>query len=248
MRICHGRRPRYQCIAENPYLENTSLQELAAKYCEKMEFPLPQHTPYVAVNESVSREIARIFNDTPDQSDNSEVRRAYGQFIKEVNQQWNLLPMKIEAFGDDWQPYKDSPAMMDDILNNNHLWVYDGGADHTLLTRKENFKFRAVHDAFGHSQKGMAFGPRGEENAWMDHCKLFSPLARRAMSTETRGQFSWTNWYGDHASLPLMKRPYAEQKALLMPLKYCTLSELQRAYADYPQFFPPVTAANPRRR
>jgi hypothetical protein len=53
--------------------------------------------------------------------------------------------------------------------------------------------------------------------AWHEHAKMFSPLARRALTTETHGQNSWVNYSEGHESLPLKERPFAEQKAILLP-------------------------------
>lgn len=239
LRVAGQRRPRYRCVTENPYLENNEVQELAREYNLKAGFPGPLPTPYAKVPEATLRKIARLFDESPDQSGDAEVRRAYAQFIKEVKAQWRLLPYLVEPFGDGVVPYKDSPAMMDDLLKHQHLWVYDGGEDHTLMTRRENFMFRAVHDVIGHAQFGFAFGPRGEYNAFQEHCKLFSPLARIALASETIGQNAWVN-FGPNAHLPVTERPFAEQKAVLLPPEYRTTPDLQRAYSDFPAFFPPV--------
>jgi len=97
-----------------------------------------------------------------------------------------------------------------------------------------NDLFRAVHDYFGHSKEGYGFGPRGEENAWVVHSRMYSSLARRSMTTETRGQNNWVNWNkdygqrldgtpivrGDEDYIPLADRPYAEQKIGLLPKEY----------------------------
>ncbi len=234
-----ARRPKYRCVTENPYLENNQVQALTREYCVKAGFPEPLPTPYAKVPEAALRKVAKIFDETPDESGRKDVRQAYAQFIKEVNAQWRILPYTVEPFEDGFVPYKDSPAMMDDILQNKHIWVYDGGEDHKLLTRRENFMFRAVHDVIGHAQFGFAFGPRGEYNAFQEHCKLFSPLARIALASETVGQNAWVN-FGPHAHLPVTERPYAEQKAVRLPLEYCTTPDLQKAYRDFPEFFPPV--------
>lgn len=238
-------------VRSNPREVNIELQEIAARYCDQMGFPEPIPTPYIKVDEAVGRAIAKWYESTPDQSDEPEVRKFYGAMVKEVGFQWKILikdySLHVEPFLDDFIPYKDSQEMMDDIKKNHHIWVYDGGEDHTLMTRRENFMFRAVHDAMGHCQTGMEFGSRGETGAWMEHCKMFTPSARRALSCESRGQNSTVN-LGTHSHLPVRERPFAEQKALLMPLKWCTNPELQRAYADYPEFFPPITESNQRRR
>ncbi len=189
--------------------------------------------------EGTLKKIAQVFEETPDEFRKAEARQAYVQFMKEIKAQWRLLPYTVEPFEDGFVPYKDSPAMMDDLLQNRHLWVYNGGSDHELITRNEMLMFRAVHDVFGHAQFGYAFGPRGEYNAFQEHCKLFSPLARIALASETIGQNSWVN-YGPHAHLPVQQRPYAEQKVVLLPPEYCTTPDLQKAYREFPAFFPPV--------
>ena len=87
-----------------------------------------------------------------------------------------------------------------------------------------NDRFRAVHDLFGHAAEGYGFGPRGEENAWIRHCHMFSAGAQKALTTETRGQNSWVNFgqhnydsSGHHLNRPLGDRPYAIQKAAFLP-------------------------------
>ncbi len=236
---------------ENPYRENLELQEIAAMYCDQMGFPEPIPTPYVRVDESVAKQIAKWYDETPDQSDNPEVRKCYGAMVREVGLQWKILikeyKLHVEPFLDDFVPYKDSHEMMDDVDNNHHMFVYDGGEDHSLLTRKENFMFRAVHDAFGHAKNGFEFGIRGDQGAYVAHAKMFSPNARRALCCESRCQNSYVN-AGPYSHLPVRERPFAEQKALLVPWKWTTTPELQRAYSDYPDFFPPVAESNPRRR
>lgn len=238
-------------IQSNPREENIELQEIAAQYCDEMGFPEPIPTPYAKVDVAVAKQIAKWYEETPDQSENPEVRRCYGAMVKEVGLQWKILikqyKLQVEPFLDDFIPYKDSAEMMDDVKENRHMWCYDGGEDHSLLTRRENFMFRAVHDAFGHCQFGFEFGPRGERNAFQEHCKMFSPDARRSLSCETNCQNSYVN-FGPYSHLPVRERPFAEQKALLVPRKWCTTPDLQRAYADYPDFFPPLLESNPRRR
>jgi hypothetical protein len=79
-----------------------------------------------------------------------------------------------------------------------------------------NDMLRAIHDLFGHAQGGFDFGPRGEENAYREHRKMFSDKALPALTTETRGQNSWVN-YGPYKDIPAAERPFAEQKCGLLP-------------------------------
>lgn len=91
--------------------------------------------------------------------------------------------------------------------------------------------FRAVHDYYGHAKEGYRFDARGEENAWRQHSKMYTDIARPAMSAETRGQNSWVN-FGPHMRakdsgkflepneegfLSITQRPFAQQKATILP-------------------------------
>ena len=86
--------------------------------------------------------------------------------------------------------------------------MYQGGDKHDFLNRidpasglNENEKFRAVHDLLGHAIYGNQFGPKGEEMAWAVHSQMYSPLARLAMTAETRGQNSMVNYSPLNANL-----------------------------------------------
>jgi hypothetical protein len=223
-------------LAQNPREPNTEAQSVAQKYARDMGFPAVAETPYVKVDPARARLIADLFESTPDNSDAFEVVSAYEQLAAEVEGQFKYLPVQVLStaeFGA--YPYNTSQDLVDDIRLNKRMVVFDGGEDHALLTREQNFKFRAVHDYFGHAAKGYEFGPRGEENAWIEHSKLFSPLARQALTTETRGQNSWVN-FGPYADLPSTERPYAPQKAFILPPWVQTHEVFEAAYADNPEW------------
>lgn len=80
--------------------------------------------------------------------------------------------------------------------------------------------FRIVHDYFGHIAEGVGFRADGEENAWRQHYAMFSPKARAALATETRGQNSWVN-FGPYAesnkTASGADTQYAPQKIGLLP-------------------------------
>lgn len=108
-----------------------------------------------------------------------------------------------------------------------------------------NDLFRFVHDAFGHGIHPHQFGPLGEDNAYREHMTMFSPLAQRALTTETRGQNSWVN-FGPHMArpdgtfpkkgepgfVPAPERRFADQKIALLPEWTQHLGEHTRAYSD----------------
>jgi len=144
------------------------------------------------------------------------VEKSYAELAKEADAQFKSLPIKVEFHEGDHN-YESSAEMLDDVHNFGHLWVFKGGDDHTLLGSKTadkngitaNDKFRAVHDYFGHSTEGYQFGKDGEENAWIEHSKMFSPLAQVALSSETRGQNSVVNYSGIN-DVPLEKMKTAD--------------------------------------
>jgi len=223
----------------NPYKENRSAQALGRMYARKVGFPPVMETSIVEPVVATARLIAKVYAKAKSLPKDPLVRRCYNNLIHEVAFQYTILPVKITSYGDhDAPPYRDSKGMMDDLLEKKHLYVYSGGEDHPIFTRKENFKFRAVHDYFGHAARGFSFGPKGEENAWIEHCKLFSPFARMALTTETRGQNSWVN-FGPYSNLPPDKRPYARQKVFILPRPLRIHPVFEEAYRQYPEFVGP---------
>jgi hypothetical protein len=112
-----------------------------------------------------------------------------------------------------------------DLADPNRIMLQDSGLRWKDQRGKEqivtnNDLFRAVHDAFGHSLEGAGFRARGEENAFQAHMKMFTGPARRALTTETRGQNSWLN-YGPYGSknrtAGVSDTVFADQKMGLMP-------------------------------
>jgi hypothetical protein len=141
--------------------------------------------------------------------------------VKEtIDQYQDFLDAGFKVEINNEEPYANSQEMVDDLRNNNRIKIFstESGfgsneitdaqrADNPLL-RDSGFKdvngktllindvFRAIHDFYGHAELGNSFGPKGEENAWNVHVRMFSPEAARAMTTETRGQNSYVNFSG----------------------------------------------------
>jgi hypothetical protein len=141
-------------------------------------------------------------------------------------------------------PYAASPRLaIEDLRNNHHMYVFPTSAGYGSELSEEDVRnnplladsgerwngkpvtyndmFRAIHDYFGHGKDGVGFRADGEENAWRSHASMFSPLARLAMTTETRGQNSWLN-YGPHGdsnrTAGVDDTVFADQKAGVLPL------------------------------
>jgi len=163
-------------------------------------------TKVLSVDADRAKQISDSYDAMPVTNNSPEVINAYKQLAKEVDYQFSYLKNDVGikfAFSEN-DPYKNSAEMMSDVTNNKTLRVYSGGEDHPLLgsiTKDSNGltaneKFRAVHDYYGHAVEQNQFGKLGEERAWVAHSKMFSPLAQKAMTTETRGQNSWVNFSG----------------------------------------------------
>jgi hypothetical protein len=128
-------------------------------------------------------------------------KQAYAQFCREVEIQFNTLPVEVEWTGEDL--YKTSAEMFADVQNNETLKIYSGGTPHELVGQSVNLKFRAVHYYFGHYVNRNSFSGTGEYRAYVQHSKMFSKLANLALFTETLGQNAVYN----------TTQNFAEQKA-----------------------------------
>lgn len=93
-----------------------------------------------------------------------------------------------------------------------------------------NDLFRIVHDYYGHAQNALQFGPKGEYGAFQEHARMFSPDAIPALAAETLAQNAWVNFgphmrnadgsikkEGDEGYLSAKARPFADQKATVIP-------------------------------
>jgi len=136
------------------------------------------------------------------------MEKAYRQMAKETDDQFKVLPYNFSYHRAGEGNYNGAMDMASDVHGNKHLYVYQGGDKHDFLNRidpasglNENEKFRAVHDLLGHAIYGNQFGPKGEEMAWAVHSQMYSPLARLAMTAETRGQNSMVNYSPLNANL-----------------------------------------------
>lgn len=165
------------------------------------------------------------------------------EFQTETFKEGDKIPDGFEV-GDLKPPYNnDSAAMRRDILERNHILVYPTtpetfgpkGQDfsgHPLL-EDSGFKdinnkpmlfndvLRAVHDYFAHGMSEAQFGPVGEFTAWRNHmASTPNPMARWALTAETRLQNAWQNFRPGVEGIAIKDRPFATQKAALPPVEF----------------------------
>ena len=207
---------------------------------------LPHDPPrvYEPITPSRGAMIADAYERMPHTPDDPATAAAYDALIRETNAQYKAIQntgLKIEFIKPGQEdPYKGNPRLATlDVRNRNHLWVYptdegfgqgENNTDHPLMRPTNitvdgkkllaNDVFRIVHDYFGHVKEGNGFRADGEFNAYRIHKPMYSPLAQKALATETLGQNAWVN-FGPNAEAnrgaSAAKTVYAQQKAGLLP-------------------------------
>lgn len=202
-------------------------EDYHAKHKEAFGLDLPPTGGVLPFDEDLSRRTAAAFERSLHKPAHPFVQKAYGQFKKELLAQYQHLVkagVKIEPWTAPGQPYANSKEMQADVLANKRVKVFLGGdmpknhplAEEAVPGMTYNDLLRGVHDVMAHAKDGHQFGAKGELQAWGEHARLFSPLARHALTAETHGQNSWVN-FGPHSHLPVTERPFAEQKATVLP-------------------------------
>lgn len=146
---------------------------------------------------------------------NREALPAYKAMRDETLRQLDDLMRRIQVEVTTEDPYRSADQLFADLREGKiRVWSTAAGDNaHPYFSDDDNDAFRAVHDAFGHGGTGQGFDRHGEEAAWVKHSKMYSPLARRAMTTETRGQAS-TFVYANG------ERYFSPQKAILLPAEF----------------------------
>lgn len=174
----------------------------------------------VKLDKERAKRISDAYEKAKSEPDNKEVKESYAALIKETIAQYKEILKDGYTIEVSDSEYSNSGDMITDLSENKNMRIFatesgfgvegvtDGARKSNPMLKKTNFKdkngvpllvndvFRFVHDFFGHAKMGNSFGPLGEENAWNVHSRMYSPLARRAMTTETRGQNSWVNFSG----------------------------------------------------
>jgi hypothetical protein len=232
-------------------------RDAAHDYTEQAGLDYRPARRYAKLSRPRARRIANEFDAMEHRPNDPEVLAAYRQMIEETAAQYQVIldtGLQIEFItGED--PYAGNPRLaILDIVENNHFSVYstregfgtreefdpsesplleESGFEISGRPALNNDLFRVVHDFFGHVKDGVGFRAEGEENAWQSHAAMYSPLARRAMTVETRGQNSWVN-FGPSGEFNRTASGadtiYADQKMGLLP-EWVSEQGMQRAVA-----------------
>lgn len=194
---------------------------IANRYAKSIGIKLEDVNVVNSLNEYKSKAISNEFDKMKDDPTDPKVSAAYKKMAQETIAQYKEI-IKDGYFVEinNEEPYSSSEDMISDLNKNKRFKVFstESGFGDTPITEEQrkvnpllkdsgfkdvngipllvNDVFRFVHDFFGHAKIGNSFGPIGEENAWKIHSVMYSPLARRAMTSETRGQNSFVNFSG----------------------------------------------------
>ena len=170
----------------------------------------------VKIDPAQGQEIADGYDNLQHKPNDPDVKAAYDSLIKETKQQFDEMTkngLKITKLKEGEDGYITADEMHNDINNNNHLSYFpteqgfgansENFQDHPLLKGSgvtgvdgkeltNNDLFRIVHDVNGHNLADKAdFSPEGEHQAYLTHKQQYSPLAGKALFTETAGQANW---------------------------------------------------------
>jgi ribosomal protein S18 acetylase RimI-like enzyme len=209
--------------------------EIADRYYERTYGrKRPRYYGSRSIDKARAKRIADSFAKMADNPTAPDVKKAYEAMARETLEQYKyMLDAGYVVEINNNEPYGNSREMVDDLRNNKRMKIFStesGFGDEKItpeqreknvLLRESGFYdingetllvndvFRAVHDFFGHSELGNSFGAIGEENAWNVHARMYSPLARQAMTTETRGQNSYVNFSGVNERVDAMRQEAA---------------------------------------
>lgn len=202
-------------------------------------FTLPTIPMYGSHTPTLDPVQAAYAYDAMEDTPNAEmVSNSYDALQDQISDQFEILVnagLEIEWI--EGEPYANSAEMRADVAQGKIRARITFGTDYSDIDHKHpmarwcqfevgeyrwvrlNDAFRVVHDVLGHYASGSGFGPDGECVAWLSHRATLTPDAHMALWCETRGQNAWTNFFEDHASLPVKDRPFAAQKSGLVPFQ-----------------------------
>jgi len=219
-----------------PNRVNTELHLELEKFAESKGLTY-RELSYSPINIEFGKKVADAFDEIKSDINDEETLKSYKALAEETKEQYEFLlglGYVIEPYLGKGEPYANSKEMIDDVIDNKHLYFFmtekgfgsteilnnhpllqDSGIESKGKKLVYNDLFRAVHDIIGHS-RGNQFGARGEENAWREHRQLYSKDAQGALTTETRGQNSWVN-FGKHLRDKNNNIPKKGEKGFIEP-------------------------------
>lgn len=147
--------------------------------------------------------IARVYSDTPDQSNVPGMREALGTYADEIQLLFDMIAIPVEFVGFD--PYSCATVMKKRVLTERRLQVSTRNNAHPCLSPAVNVKARAVHDLLGHLTSGADFSIQGEATAYVTQAAFHSGAVAGVLFCEIVGQ----------AAVQVMQGRFLEQKIVM---------------------------------
>lgn len=179
------------------------VSEGAKQYAESQGLSYnPKGLEYTRADSVRGTAVGYTFKKNLKEEPSESTLRSYEAMRKEVLQQYEHMTKPISEGGmgitvqvTEHDPYSNPEEMASDLRNRQiKVLSTQSTGGHSVFSNEENDMFRAVHDVFGHAGIGRDFGRHGEEAAYLSHSQMFSPEARPALASETRGQNSYLNY------------------------------------------------------
>lgn len=202
----------------------------ARDYAAKMGLGDPHASGYEGVRQTPDaiRSVGRHYDSLPDFDERAVPH--FDAMRNEVDDQFDFATNKLGITPEfvSHDPYADAHEMLDDINTNRRLQVLNTASTggHPFFDNDTNDRFRFVHDLFGHAATGRSFDRHGEQAAYLAHSQMFSPKARPAMATETRGQ---------NSSL-ILNGMFAPQKVATMDPQHWKIGRTADTFRPQPGF------------
>lgn len=178
-----------------------SVVEGARRFASRNGLTTRDHWDYsrIVVDSAAVERIGKAYMELPFMSNDAPA--AWKAMAEETARQFEFMTAPVNKGGmgitvsvEDVDPYdvtKDGGTreFFDDVRNGRmRVLSTKATGGHFMFGDDVNDMFRAVHDVFGHCGTGRGIDRHGEEAAFRKHSLMFSPLARKALASETRGQ------------------------------------------------------------
>lgn len=198
------------------------IHEGSVQYCFERGLLVPiLRWSDVRADPVVCKRIGQLYTAAPEFDDNA--LPAYRALRAQIWQQFELLTKPVAKGGlgvtvrtQAEEPYSTVGELITELRECRQVRIISSSAiyyTHPFFTFNESDMLRSLFEVFGHATIGAGFGIRGEEAAWLRHSVMFSPLARQAMTTETRGRLCALFYAPTGTSLP-------KPKAMVLPPEF----------------------------
>ena len=240
---------------------NPDAKAAAIDYAQQSGIPYTPIQKLNPVDAKFGAKAAREYELMRHDPTNKFVKESYDSMKQEVAGQYEAMLRQGITPEFDLNPYPASPyESLIDLIENKRLKVFPTSAGYGpeglpvdisqnpmlevspyMISGKPatyNDLFRAVHDFQGHSKTGAGFRAAGEDNAYLSHAGTMTPLSRRALATETRGQNSLLNFGPDgvnNRTATIDDTIFADQKIGNLP-NYITEKGTPELYARQQRF------------